>query len=322
MPRIPTPAASAPPGAYENSLAVASADNIANTAEYFTVNGANYTYADGAGKTFTGGATCKSAAFTTLDKSEDKSGTEYDFVFIGDPTDPDDTVKYGGEKSDFANTAGKIVLVSRGNGVAFTDKQINADAAKAAAIIVYNNVDGFDAIYAACTKKLPFITIRLDQMKAILASATQDENGVWGGKLTVHGSGVYTDMNATGGVITMSSFSSWGVPGDLSLKPEITAPGGNIYSTRTDGTYGLMSGTSMASPSAAGPGSRCRAVHPGERPCGKGRPDGPRSGAEPDDGHGRSHHGPGFRRGVFPEKTGLRPWQRGERREQPRLCDH
>ena len=30
------------------------------------------------------------------------------------------------------------------------------------------------------------------------------------------------------------------------------APGGNIYSTRTDGTYGLMSGTSMASPSAAG----------------------------------------------------------------------
>ena len=66
------------------------------------------------------------------------------------------------------------------------------------------------------------------------------------------GEGLYTDMNATGGVITMSDFSSWGVPGDLSLKPEITAPGGNIYSTRTDGTYGLMSGTSMASPSAAG----------------------------------------------------------------------
>lgn len=29
---------------------------------------------------------------------------------------------------------------------------------------------------------------------------------------------------------TMSEFSSWGVPGDLSLKPEITAPGGSIYS--------------------------------------------------------------------------------------------
>ncbi len=240
------------PGAYANSLAVASADNIGSTSEYFAVAGQNYTYADGAGKTFSGGATCKSAAFTTLDKSEDKSGTEYDFVFIGDPTDPDDTVKYGGDKSDFTGTAGKIVLVSRGNGVAFTDKQINAEAAKAAAIIVYNNVEGFDAIYAACTKTLPFITIRQDQMQSILASATKDENGVWGGKLTVYGSGVYTDMNATGGQITMSSFSSWGVPGNLTLKPEITAPGGNIYSTTDDGTYGLMSGTSMASPSAAG----------------------------------------------------------------------
>lgn len=28
----------------------------------------------------------------------------------------------------------------------------------------------------------------------------------------------------------MSSFSSWGVPGSLTLKPEITAPGGRIYS--------------------------------------------------------------------------------------------
>ena len=32
----------------------------------------------------------------------------------------------------------------------------------------------------------------------------------------------------------MAGFSSFGVPGDLSLKPEITAPGGNIYAA-----YGL-----------------------------------------------------------------------------------
>lgn len=53
----------------------------------------------------------------------------------------------------------------------------------------------------------------------------------------------------------MSSFSSWGVPGDLSMKPEITAPGGSIYSL--EGTmfepdaYTYMSGTSMASPQVA-----------------------------------------------------------------------
>lgn len=49
-----------------------------------------------------------------------------------------------------------------------------------------------------------------------------------------------------------SDFSSWGVPGNLDLKPEITAPGGNIWSTLTDGTYGSMSGTSMSAPSVTG----------------------------------------------------------------------
>ena len=53
---------------------------------------------------------------------------------------------------------------------------------------------------------------------------------------------------------SMSYFSSWGVPSSLELKPEITAPGGNIYSL--DGvTYGGKGyannfGTSMASPTA------------------------------------------------------------------------
>ncbi len=52
---------------------------------------------------------------------------------------------------------------------------------------------------------------------------------------------------------TMSDFSSWGVPGTLEMKPEITAPGGNIYSVNgliAGGTsYENMSGTSMATPS-------------------------------------------------------------------------
>lgn len=50
----------------------------------------------------------------------------------------------------------------------------------------------------------------------------------------------------------MSDFSSWGVTPDLKLKPEITAPGGDIYSTLPGGLYGSMSGTSMASPHMAG----------------------------------------------------------------------
>ena len=50
----------------------------------------------------------------------------------------------------------------------------------------------------------------------------------------------------------MSDFSSWGTTSDLKLKPEIAAPGGDIYSTLPNNLYGNMSGTSMASPHLAG----------------------------------------------------------------------
>ncbi|MCD7755764.1 MAG: S8 family serine peptidase, partial [Firmicutes bacterium] len=61
----------------------------------------------------------------------------------------------------------------------------------------------------------------------------------------------------------MSSFSSWGASPSLQLKPEITAPGGNIWSSISDSTYSgsgedytgsyeMMSGTSMAAPHMTG----------------------------------------------------------------------
>ncbi len=60
----------------------------------------------------------------------------------------------------------------------------------------------------------------------------------------------------------MSSFTSWGAGPGLELKPEITAPGGNIWSSVIDpmnsgndgytGSYSMMSGTSMAAPHMTG----------------------------------------------------------------------
>lgn len=51
---------------------------------------------------------------------------------------------------------------------------------------------------------------------------------------------------------TPTSYSSWGSTSDLRIKPEIMAPGDNIYAAVGSGSYGTKSGTSMATPHIAG----------------------------------------------------------------------
>ena len=91
--------------------------------------------------------------------------------------------------------------------------------------------------------------MRLSPRPAENSLAAKATDGV--GTLEVMPADVMTETpNPLGG--TMSDFSSWGVTPDLQLSPDVAAPGGNIYSTLTDGTYGTLSGTSMASPHIAG----------------------------------------------------------------------
>lgn len=67
--------------------------------------------------------------------------------------------------------------------------------------------------------------------------------------LTVASADNITDTDKT---IKMSSFSSWGPTYELDIKPEITAPGGNIKSLSSKDGYEVKSETSMASPYIAG----------------------------------------------------------------------
>ena len=220
------------PGSYTNAFTVASADNSGYTGYSAGFNGdTDIWYNDAAAK-----------SIATLDTSADRSGTEFDYVLLTGVGVPED---YAG-----IDVTGKVVLVSRGE-ISFAEKHSNGSAAGAAALFIYNNEAGsINMSLEGSTGNIPCASILLSDAQAIVANATQVSEGVFTGKVKILNK-VTTNPNAAGGY-GMSDFSSVGVPGSLELKPEITAPGGNIYSTLDDGQYGLMSGTSMAAPSVAG----------------------------------------------------------------------
>ncbi len=155
--------------------------------------------------------------------------------------------------------AGKIVLCSRGGDYYYYEKGNTAAELGAAALVVYNNEAG--VLYmdlSGYNHSMPAVFISQSHGAVIKSAATEqvteDGRTYFTGQITVRSrlSGNYENSDYK----AMSSFSSWGVPGDLSIKPEITAPGGNIYSvngaaSETD-QYELMSGTSMSSPQVAG----------------------------------------------------------------------
>ena len=144
------------------------------------------------------------------------------------------------------DVTGKAALILRGE-ISFSDKVANAQSHGAAAALVYNNEDSAQLITMQIENaSIPsaFISKADGEAAAALLAA--------GETVTLAASADNVQIVTYPEAGLMSSFSSWGPTSTLSIKPEITAPGGNIYSTLPGNQYASMSGTSMACPEIAG----------------------------------------------------------------------
>lgn len=248
------------PASFGNSLSVASVDNTGYTGNYVQVGGNKITYSDSADSGY------GNKPMTTLDTSKDGSGTEYEYICSVTYNDTGDLVPGIGAEEEVAaigaaNLKGKIFICQRGT-TSFFEKANAAAAAGAVGTIIWNNTTGTIGLNLTGYKyTAPCVSIlQADGLKIFRNSTAQtDEDGkvlYYTGKITVSSAIAVIEGAAKYPFYTMSSFSSWGVPGDLSLKPEITAPGGNIYSVNgvpaSGDAYEQMSGTSMAAPQITG----------------------------------------------------------------------
>jgi subtilisin family serine protease len=140
---------------------------------------------------------------------------------------------------------GKVALAARGT-CAFGIKAANAITAGADAVLVSNNVPGVfnGTLGAPLANPKPVVGISKAD-GAFLRAQVAPIAMTWTDQMS-------SSPSPTGGLI--SSFSSYGLSPDLALKPDIGAPGGNIYSTfpLEQGGYATLSGTSMSSPHVAG----------------------------------------------------------------------
>lgn len=218
----PDNGAVASPSTYDAALSVASMNNVKATAPYLLVGDRKIRYSD--------------PAETASKQIASLNGT-YEYVDCG-----------VGATSDFTgkSLSGKVALIQRageenGEILSFAQKEKNAKAAGAKAVIIYDNVEG-DLVNMATDGSIPAVFISKADGEAMLAASDK--------RVSFSKSYVAQFKDAYSG--KMSDFSSWGVTPNLKLKPEITAPGGDIYSTLPGGLYGSMSGTSMASPHMAG----------------------------------------------------------------------
>ena len=171
----------------------------------------------------------------------DNGGNGYEYYYCG----------LGGDLSDFPpEVNGKIALIQRGS-YNFSTKIHNAQLAGAIGVIIFNHSQGGDELVYMGTEgeTLPAVFIGNTDGQNLLLHA-QNAGGDGNGRVAFY-SGVYKDIPVTN-ADKPTSFTSWGTTPGMYNKPDLTAPGGDIWSTVPGGGYASHSGTSMASPHVAG----------------------------------------------------------------------
>lgn len=210
------------PSIYPGSFSVASFENTKTFAHAVLANIGTESYKFGAN------------VHESSPKDAFPNDQEYVYVGLG-ATDAD----YEGK-----DVNGKVALIQRG-GATYTVKKDLAAKHGATAAIIFNHKDGGKAL----------VSMLVDPPYSIPVAFIGHDDGMElsgapeGSKLTLSVDPEFVDNPSAR---TMSKFSSWGPSSDLRMKPEILAPGGNIYSTQNYHKYKIMSGTSMATPHVAG----------------------------------------------------------------------
>ena len=218
----------ASPAAYEGNISIAAVQNSHYPDYALTFNGKSFLFID----------SCQDNTHGWL---QTFSGTSKSVVVLKNADGSDLAI---GAEADYAsvNVRNKIVVVSRGE-ISFQEKMDFAANAGAIGIIVVNNEEGRISM-SIDPFAIPAISVDISMREAFLTASSSATLSTPSGKSYVENPEAYQ----------MCSFSNWGTSPMLTIDPTISSIGGNVYSAVPTGNsaYEVMSGTSMACPSAAG----------------------------------------------------------------------
>lgn len=282
------------PGTYINTFSVASVDNDGYTGEMLDVGGDKIEFNESSGyankpfSTIPGeyeyvyidgpGMLCNPADYYGSGTNEipDAYLTWINlFAVLADEFEDDEylvdkiAVCNRGQSSFFAKANGAVLMGAAGtiiinNQPGMLGMNLTGLFYENPVAMVYQDDGAYFKDNATSSGSFEWYDVVFDDEGETVIDTVEAEYTYYIGKITISDEVQHEEYNSPN--YTMSDFSSWGVPGSLTLKPEVSAPGGNIWSLdgfsndeQVEGElmgghdqYTLMSGTSMAAPQITG----------------------------------------------------------------------